>query len=151
MDGDDLESEPSDDYEPKSLAEIFRLAFPYYLAMGMTYDEYWRDDPTLVRDYRKAWEIRKKNDEFDRWRRGMYFYDALLRVSPVLRAFGKGEVKPKEYPDRPYPLTEQEAQEREIQRENENTKRFIAQLEAESKRNLEKAKKEAVKDGREHD
>ena len=82
MDGDDLsESEPS---EPKILAEIFRLAFPYYLAMGMTYDEYWRDDPTLVRDYRKAWEIRKKNDEFDRWRRGMYFYDALLRVSPVV-------------------------------------------------------------------
>ena len=46
-----------------------------------------------------------------------------------------------------YNNSEKEAQEREIERENENTKRFIAQLEAESKRNLEKAKKEAVKDG----
>jgi hypothetical protein len=146
VDGDDLEeSEPS---EPKTLAEIFRLAFPYYLAMGMTYDEYWRDDPTLVRDYRKAWEIRKKNDEFDRWRRGMYFYDALLRVSPVLRAFGKGEVKPKEYPDRPYPLTEKEAREQEQQKERENFFAFKKKLEAESKRNLEKMKEqEASKHG----
>ena len=54
------------------------------------------------------------------------------------------------YPDKPYPLSEMEVREREIERENENTKRFIAQLEAESKRNKE-AKKEAVKDGGEHD
>ena len=42
---------------------------------------------------------------------------------------------------------EKEAKEREIMRENENTKRFIAQLEAESKRNLEKQKQEVKDDG----
>jgi hypothetical protein len=47
----------------------------------------------------------------------------------------------------PYPLSEKEAKEREIMRENENTKRFIAQLEAESKRNLEKQKQEVKDDG----
>ena len=151
MDGDDLgESEPS---EPPTLAEIFRQAFPYYLAMGMTYDEFWRGDPTLVRDYRKAADLKRHEKNYELWMNGRYIFEA-LRCAPLLVGFPeKGYKVPSGagYPDMPYPLTEQEAQEREIQRENENTKRFIAQLEAESKRNLEKAKKEAVKDGREHD
>lgn len=151
MDGDDLsESEPS---EPPTLAEIFAQAFPYYLAMGMTYDEFWRGAPSLVRDYRKAHDLKRHERNYELWMQGRYIFEA-LRCAPLLVGFPeKGYKVPSGagYPDMPYPLTEQEAREREIQRENENTKRFIAQLEAESKRNLEKAKKEAVKDGREHD
>lgn len=146
MDGDPVEGEPSE--EQKTLAELFDDAFPYYLAMGMSYEEYWRDNPSLVRAYRKAWEIKKRNDEFNRWRQGMYFYDALLRVSPVLRAFGKGEVKPEKYPDMPYPLTEKEAREQEELRERENFFKLKERLEAESERNrkarLEKEKKQEV-------
>ena len=150
MDGDSVEDEPS---EPLSLAEVFYETFPYYLAMGMSYDEYWRDNPSLVRAYRKAWEIKQRNDEYDRWRRGMYAYDALIRVSPILRAFGDKNAKPIDYPDMPYPLTEKEAEEREKQRELENTKAFIARLEAESERELkrrEEAKKQEVNDDGEH-
>ena len=151
MDGDDLsESEPS---EPPSLAEIFRQAFPYYLAMGMTYDEFWNGTPSLVRAYRKAHDMKLHEKNYELWMQGRYIFEA-LRCAPLLVGFPeKGYKVPSGagYPEQPYPLTEQEAQEREIQRENENTKRFIAQLEAESKRSLEKAKKEAVKDGREHD
>ena len=136
MDGDDLsESEPS---EPKTLAEIFKEAFPYYLAMGMTYDEYWRDDPTLVRDYRKAKEIENRNEEWARWRQGLYIYDALIKVAPIIRPFTKGEIKPGEYPDRPYPLTEKEAREQEQQKEREKVFAFMKKLEAESERNLKK-------------
>lgn len=148
MDGDSVEEEPS---EPKRLVDIFREVFPYYLAMGMSYNEFWYGDPTLVRDYRKAWEIRQHNEEWARWRNGMYFYDALLKVSPVLRAFAKGKVEPGKYPDRPYPLTEKEAKEQERQREEENFKEYLRRMEAESERNLklrEQAKKEAVENGR---
>ena len=118
--------------------------------MGMSYNEFWYGDPTLVRDYRKAWEIRQHNEEWARWRNGMYFYDALLKVSPVLRAFSKGKVEPGKYPDRPYPLTEKEAKEQERQREEENFKEYLRRMEAESERNLklrEQAKKEAVENG----
>jgi len=149
VDGDDLESEPSDDSEPKSLAEIFTDAFPYYLAMGMTYDEFWRGSPSLVRAYRKASEIKRANRNWEMWQQGRYIFEA-VRCAPLLVGFpDKGYKAPSGagYPEMPYPLTEQEAKEREIMRENENTKRFIAQLEAESKRNKEKMKKEAVKDG----
>ena len=120
--------------------------------MGMSYNEFWYGDPTLVRDYRKAWEIRQHNEEWARWRNGMYFYDALLKVSPVLRAFAKGNVEPGKYPERPYPLTEKEAKEQERQREEENFKEYLRRMEAESERNLklrEQAKKEAVENGRE--
>lgn len=150
MDGDAVEAEPS---ELSTLAEIFKQVFPYYLAMGMTYDEFWHGAPSLVRDYRKANDIKRHKKNYELWMQGRYIFEA-LRCAPLLVGFPeKGYKVPSGagYPDMPYPLTEQEAKEREIQRENENTKRFIAQLEAESKRTLEKTKKEAVKDGGEHD
>ena len=149
-----MEAESSETEEhPKSFKEIFIEAFPYYLSMGMTYDEFWHGPPSLVRAYRKAHDLKRHEKNYELWMQGRYIFEA-LRCAPLLVGFPeKGYKVPSGagYPEMPYPLTEQEAQEREIQRENENTKRFIAQLEAESKRNLEKAKKEAVKDGREYD
>ena len=150
MDGDDLVSEPSEDQsEPLSLAEIFIDAFPYYLAMGMTYDEFWCGSPSLVRAYRKAFEIKRANRNWEMWQQGRYIFEA-IRCAPLLVGFPeKGYKVPSGagYPDMPYPLSEKEAKEREIMRENENTKRFIAQLEAESKRNLEKQKQEVKDNG----
>ena len=118
--------------------------------MGMTYDEFWHGEPWLVKAYRKSNDMKRHERNYEMWMQGRYIFEA-LRCAPLLVGFPeKGYKIPSGagYPEQPYPLTEQEAQEREIERENENTKRFIAQLEAESKRNLEKAKKEAVKDGR---
>ena len=139
MDGDDLnESEPS---EPKTLAEIFTDVFPYYLAMGMTYDEYWRGCPSLVRAYRKAQEIKNKNEEWARWRQGLYIYNALLCASPVLKPFVK-DAKPVDYLDRPLPLTEREAKEQEETRERENYEKVLARRRAES--NKEKQRRAAA-------
>jgi hypothetical protein len=83
------------------------------------------------------------------WQQGRYIFEA-IRCAPLLVGFPeKGYKVPSGagYPDMPYPLSDKEAKEREIMRENENTKRFIAQLEAESKRNLEKQKQEVKNDG----
>lgn len=147
MDGDAVEAEPSHNQsEPSSLAEIFTDAFPYYLAMGMSYEEFWRGSPSLVRAYRKAFEIKRANRNWEMWQQGLYIFTA-LHCNPIPVGFPKEDSKNSGYPDRPLPLSEKEAKEQEQQRELDNTKRFIAQLEAESKRNLEKAKKEAVKDG----
>ena len=150
MDGDDLS-----EAEPPTLAEMFTEVFPYYLSMGMTYEEFWYGPPSLVRAYRKAYDMERHRRNEEMWMQGRYIFEA-LRCAPLLVGFPEKGYKPPSgagYPEMPYPLSEKEAQEREIERENENTKRFIAQLEAESKRNLKKinAEKEAVKDGREHD
>lgn len=102
------------------------------MSIGMTYDEFWHGEPSMVRAYRKAWEIKKHNEEYDRWRLGYYVYTSLLCVAPVLRAFTKGDVKPGNYPNQPFPLTEKEAQEREEQEHTERMKRMLAQLTKES-------------------
>lgn len=159
MDGEPVTGEPSKDngnsggdgaVSATPFTDAFVKTFPGYMVMGMTYDEFWHGDIMLPKYYREAYKLRQKEDEWRRWRQGAYFYDALMRVAPVMRAnFGKGEVKPGKYPEEPWPLTQREADERAAKRERENTEKFIKQLEAESERNLKmRNKKEASEDGR---
>lgn len=112
---------------------MFFNAFPYYMAMGMSYEEYWNGPPYLVCAYRKAWEMKRKNDEWARWRQGDYFYNALLCAAPVLKPFVK-ESKPGKYPDQPWPLTEEEAAEQDEARERAGYEQALARRRAESDR-----------------
>ena len=58
------------------MSECFEEWFPYYLSIGMTYDQYWNQDGMLVRAYRKADEIRQERANTDAWLLGAYFYQA---------------------------------------------------------------------------
>lgn len=146
MDGDLIEGEPSEDTIPKTLTEVFLRVFPQYLAMGMSYDEFWRGPSSLAKAYREAEELRRQQEEWARWRQGAYIYDALLRVAPVMRAsFGGGRVEPGRYPDEPWPLTEKEALERAEAREKENYERYIERMELASAREMKRRAQEAAK------
>lgn len=113
-----------------TFTEIFYNHFPFYLAIGMTYDEYWNMDSTLVRYYRKAEEIRRKLKNEELWLQGMYIYEALCDVSPVLHAFAKAGTRPIPYSKAPYPLTEQEYRERQEQDKRERIALMRKRLEA---------------------
>ena len=160
MDGDPVTGEPKEDKrtvvsEDTTYTELFMRVFPDYLAMGMTYEQFWFGKPYLARDYRKAYESRRRLDEWGRWRMGAYIYNALLCVAPVMRAaFSKDKVEPGKYPDEPWPLTEKEARAKEEAREKENYERYIANMRAASDRELkrraeaeEEKNKEASDDG----
>lgn len=125
--------------------------FPKYMALGMTYDEFWEGPAWLVRSYREAAELKRAQKNWEMWMQAAYIYDTLLRVSPVFRPFGKGEVKPADFMEAPYPLTEKEAREREEARERKNFFEYLARMEADSERELkrraEQTKKEVSKDG----
>lgn len=148
MDGDPVTEEPS---KPITLNEFFRAMFPKYMALGMTYDEFWEGPAWLVRSYRESAELKRAQKNWEMWMQAAYIYDTLLRVSPVFRPFGKGEVKPADFMEAPYPLTEKEAREREEARERKNFFEYLARMEADSERELkrraEQAKKEVSKDG----
>lgn len=148
MDGDPVTEEPS---KPITLNEFFRAMFPQYMALGMTYDEFWEGPAWLVRSYREAAELKRAQRNWEMWMQAAYIYDTMLRVSPVFRPFGKGEVKPADFMEAPYPLTEKEAREREEARERKNFFEYLARMEADSERELkrraEQAKKEVSKDG----
>lgn len=86
----------------------FEEQFPYYLAIGMTYEQYWEEDCTLVKAYRKAEEIRQKKFNQESWWQGIYIYEALCNVSPIFNPYAKKGTKPLPYPNKPYDFTEDE-------------------------------------------
>lgn len=90
--------------------EKFLELFPFYLAIGMSEEQYWDRDSTLVVSYRKAEEIRSNRKNQELWLQGVYVYDALCRVSPLLHAFAKRGVKAAPYPAEPYAISEKQAE-----------------------------------------
>lgn len=124
-----------------SPSQVFDECFPFYLSIGMTYDQYWKQDCELVKFYRKADDIRKKRINQEAWLQGAYFYNALCSVSPVLHAFAKNGTEPLPYMEEPFPLTRKERDVREEEIMQERAERFRAFVEAKNNE-LRKRKKE---------
>ena len=72
------------------------------MSYGMTYDEFWYGSPYRAKFYRDAKKISIQQKDEEMWMQGVYIYDALCRVSPILHAFSKSGTKPLPYPDKPY-------------------------------------------------
>lgn len=108
--------------------EKFYEFFPYYLSIGMTYEQYWEGDCTLVKYYRKAEELRNEKRNQELWLQGMYVYEAICDVSPILQAFAKKGTKPIPYSTKPYPLTDKQSkrdEEEKQRRLTEKGKKFM--------------------------
>ena len=124
---------------------MFRKAFPAYLAMGMSYHEYWEMDSTLVIAYREAEEIKNEKRNQELWLQGMYIYEALCDVAPILRPFGKKGTRANKYSEKPYVVSEkarkkeQKAKERKVY--DTGLTRMKMLMNGNDKR-MEKAKKE---------
>ena len=69
------------------------------MAIGMTYEQYWYDDPLIVRAFYKAEKIRQTRLDEQAWMQGLYFQRALDSI--VGNMFREKGAKPAEYPDRP--------------------------------------------------
>ena len=113
--------------------EKFYESFPYYLSIGMTPEQYWDGDSTLVKYYRKAEEIRNEKRNQELWLQGMYIYEALCDVSPVLHAFAKKGTKPNPYSSKPYAITRKQAERDEEEKQRklaEKGKRFMEAMAA---------------------
>jgi len=98
---------------PTSLLEELIEACAYYLSIGLSVEDFWWGDNFLPKIYRKAHRLKMKQENAMMYRQGLYFYEALCDVSPVLHAFAKGGTKPIPFSQEPYPLDAQEVEERE--------------------------------------
>lgn len=118
--GDSLEELNKVEYV--SLSERFEKLCPIFMNTGMTYKEFWEEDPTMTKEYLEAFRIKQKkeikNKEWEIWKQGMYVYEALIDVSPILHAFSKAK-KPLPYPERPYGLEEDKIEKDEKTKEQE--------------------------------
>lgn len=95
---------------------MFEDTFPTYLAMGMTYEQFWESDPHLVAYYRKAYRLKRQTENEQAWLQGIYFYDA-FSVS-LANAFAKRGAKKQNYIEAPidiFPLTQLEKKRREAE------------------------------------
>ena len=94
----------------------------------MTYEQFWYGDPTITISYIKAYKITQKREveltDYKIWKQGMYIYEALCDVSPILHAFSKKGTKPLPYPKAPYGY---EKNEEEINNSGENNKEYTQQ------------------------
>lgn len=90
------------------LYKKFEEVCPYFIAMGMTYEQFWKEDITMTKAYLKAYKMRQDIKEWNIWKQGMYIYEALCDVSPVLHAFSKKGTKPLPYSKTPYGYEEYE-------------------------------------------
>lgn len=111
MGGELVKASPSQP-TPQTFSEQFEEALPYYMAIGMTYDEYWNGDCELTKHYRNAHEIRLKQRNYELWLQGLYIHDAVGVV--VANALRKKGAKPSKYTESPYPVTALE--QREVRR-----------------------------------
>lgn len=92
----------------KTYTDIFYEVVPNYLVYGMTWEQFWYDDPLIAKAYREAYELKQKQENYSAWLQGAYIYDALCAVSPVMRAFAKGGTRPAPYVKKPYGMDDAE-------------------------------------------
>lgn len=114
---------------PYKLSSTFYEHLPYYLAIGMTPEQYWDGDCELVKYYRKADEIKRERKNQELWIQGMYIYEAILDNAPILHAFAKKNAKPIPYSSEPYALTVKENKKKKEKEANAEFARQKAQFE----------------------
>ena len=108
----DEESEPRVRSPFLTYTEQFYEVFPYYLSIGMTYEQFWDGDPMLAKYYRQAEEIKIERKNQELWLQGLYVYEALCDVAPILQAMAKKGTKARPYTDQPYAITEKQRREK---------------------------------------
>ena len=117
--------------ETFTISKIFHDAFPHYMAMGMTAEEFWDGEPWLVKAYRKAYRIRVENEErtADRnaWRIGQYIRFALVSVPITVNGFAPKGHHMQEYPEKPMTMAAEEQKKEKVRKKQEANKQEMAQ------------------------
>lgn len=96
----------------------------------MTEKQYWEEDCELVKYYKKAEELRRERINEEAWLQGMYFYDALSRISPILHTFAKKGTKAQPYVKEPYLINKEKIKVAKIKQEKSNSEKGIRYMQS---------------------
>lgn len=128
---------------PLSLLSVFEEACPNYMAMGMTYDQYWYGDVSMHKMFVKAEKQRLIKANRIAWLQGLYIYEALIDVTPYLKAFSKS--KPKPYAEEPHDIFADEAKRRKEREDKERYEKMQQKVADFAKAFNEKRKEKEMK------
>ena len=85
----------------------------------------------MTRDYLEAYRMREKRENekksWTMWEQGLYVYEAICDVAPILRAFSKS-TKPLPYPKKPYELEEIQKEDKNMKELQEERDKYRAQI-----------------------
>ena len=95
---------------PHDIVKYLNELYAYAITLGMSYNDYWIDEPDLINCYIEAEKIRERKKNQELWLQGAYIYQAIGCLYPLFNPFSK-EHKAREYLKQPFPLTEEERQE----------------------------------------
>ena len=101
---------------PRSFSptEVFNQSCPIYMAMGMSYSDFWDGEPEMARAYSKAYELKIELENDAMWQMGAYIAEAV--ASSIY-----GKKAP--YPTKPHSLGTRLSKEREKAEEYERMQR----------------------------
>lgn len=109
MEGEFLDTEENS-LSNKTYTEIFKEVLPFYLSIGMSFDEFYLQDVELAKFYRQAYEIKEDRHNAHIWLQGMYIYDAIS--TSLYNVFcRKSGQQAASYPSKQYPLTDKQKDE----------------------------------------
>ena len=142
---------------PTPYGDIFDEFAPYYLMMGMTYEQYWDGESGMKKIIRKAYKLRMEEEErsADRqhWYMGQYIIAALQCVPLLVAGLNvKESTQLPSYPEKPF-LEKVELEKKEQIRkkqEEDQTKLAMAMFQAgieKFNRNFRKRQEEAERAG----
>lgn len=97
--------------------EVFERDFPYFLSIGMTYEQYWYGDTWLVHDYIEAQKFKMEQREYELWLQGLYTFNALQSALSVSEFFRSKGSRPIPYPKKPHGVWERKDPEIEAQKQ----------------------------------
>ena len=110
----------------ETLKETFHRLLPWYLSMGMTYQEYWDDIPELTKYYRDAYQYVRKSKNEEMWREGYYIY---IAVSTALsNGFRKKGASAIDYLEEPIPFTRLELMEKQEKEDRSRLARIMSHV-----------------------
>ena len=84
------------------------------MAIGMTYEQYWYDDPLMVRAFYKADRLRIEREDWNAWTNGLYVLSAL--TASVGNMFRKQGQQPAKYPEEPFTVKKKQEQKERIKK-----------------------------------
>ena len=105
-----------------SYTDFFETELPFYLSVGMSWEQFWDNDVEICKYYRKAYELQRQRTNETLWLQGMYIYEAICDVSPILHAFAKKGSKPVPYAEKHYAISK-----KQIKREREEKERKLVE------------------------
>lgn len=100
------------------------------MSIGVPYDEYWHGEPERLKFAREADKLQRKRKNFDLWLQGRYMYEAIICTSPATNPLSKAK-KCYPYPEQPFPLSREEAEERAEQERIKQYNDMLARMKAE--------------------